>query len=263
MLALLKKAVAVYKQEGIGELGKRTVHHIKYMLYRAGGARFKLRPGNVEVRMLVPTYSHYQSIDYVYRTERAVLDLLLSELRPGDVFWDVGANLGIYTCLIAASCNHVRVFAFEPNPTVIWELKENVSLNNLQNVTVSPLALLDTDGEVPFDPVWQDKPSPHGKVLTAQEPAGKVKVRCARGESLVWHGDMPQPQVVKIDVEGAECSVVRGMAGLLDHVRMMIVEAHPAKGAEAGELEAILAGAEFKLEGFGQRDLNFWLKAIR
>jgi len=111
---------------------------------------------------------------------------------------DIGANLGQYTCLIAKCRNDVTVVAFEPHPIVIKELEKNVHLNGLQNVIVVNTALSDTDGVALFDPVYLDRPTPHGRVHSAEEPElpGKVKIKCARGESIVRDGSIPQPQIV-------------------------------------------------------------------
>lgn len=58
-------------------------------------------------------------------------------------------------------------------------------------------------------------------------------------------------------------SVVRGMMGLLEKVRFMIIEMHPKRGADVDKLEAMLARTGFKLERFGHRDSTFCVKAVR
>src|SRR5262249_684607 len=67
-------------------------------------------------------------------------------LRPGDVFVDVGANVGYFSPLAARAVGPLgRVIAFEPTPPTLEELRHNVALNDLQNVTVHGEAVLDRE----------------------------------------------------------------------------------------------------------------------
>jgi len=74
--------------------------------------------------------------------------LTLRHLQRGDVYVDVGANIGYYT-LVAAQRVGVtgKVIAYEPDPDNFALLKANVERNNLSNVTLFPFALHDTGGE--------------------------------------------------------------------------------------------------------------------
>ena len=81
--------------------------------------------------------------------ERAFADAMQTSISPGDVVWDVGANIGFYTQQFAewtGASGHV--FAFEPEPATLTDLRATV--DTLQNVTVLPIGLSDSDARLPF-----------------------------------------------------------------------------------------------------------------
>jgi FkbM family methyltransferase len=161
-------------------------------------------------------------------SERAVQDTLVANLHPGGVFWDVGAHAGFLAILGARLAGPGgRVVAFEPVPANICELRANIQANGFgDRVEIRELALTDTDGTGRMSV---------GAGITASlgdGATGTLEVALARGDSL----DAPAPTVVKIDVEGAECSVLEGMRRLLDeHRPVLIVEIHQGNGPRVRE----------------------------
>jgi len=125
-------------------------------------------------------------------------------VRPGMVCWDVGANVGFYTLLFAELVGpQGKVFAFEPLGRNVDLLRRHVEINGYRNVRIFPCALADFDGEVSFDP----GPNPSiGRIA----PSGPLRVPCARADTLLATGEVEAPDVIKIDVEGAEAAVLRG-----------------------------------------------------
>jgi FkbM family methyltransferase len=119
---------------------------------------------------------------------------LLSEVRSSDCVWDVGANVGYYTQRIAPLASHV--VAFEP----VQETFLRLSKLALPNATLVNAALADVQGMLPIS-LANDASSLAGFNSNIAE------VRVVRGDEL----DLPQPNVVKIDVEGFEWEVISGM----------------------------------------------------
>lgn len=76
------------------------------------------------------------------------MQFLRRYLRPGDLCADIGANVGIYTLLIARQTGASAVWAFECLPSNIPKLRHNLRLNGLEGVTVQPVALADREGLV-------------------------------------------------------------------------------------------------------------------
>ena len=142
------------------------------------------------------------------------------QLRAGDVFLDVGANVGFYTLFAAQRVGpEGRVHSFEPEPMTFESLRRSVGANRFSWATCHNLALSDRDGVLRFYYVADG--SAHS--LTAEIPArahryaGTTEVAASSLDALVASGtiDASRIDLVKMDVEGEEARTVRGMLGTL------------------------------------------------
>src|SRR5439155_7240762 len=98
---------------------------------RAGGHEAVLKVASAD------EFAHYR-----WDPESHILRELLRALKPGDVVWDVGANVGMYAMLIARAVGPAgRVCAFEPSRACFGRLQENIDRNRASNVTAFRLAL--------------------------------------------------------------------------------------------------------------------------
>lgn len=132
--------------------------------------------------------------------------LFVREVAPGDVVFDIGANVGFYTLLASTIVGPAgKVVAFEPVPRNLRFLRDHVSINRLANATVIEAAVAETPGETTFDDTIG---SAQGRI----SGQGRLKVRLVSVDDLVSRGELPRPTVLKIDVEGAEAGVLRGCA---------------------------------------------------
>jgi len=126
-------------------------------------------------------------------------------VKKGSVFYDIGANVGYYS-LMAAKLSEPdgQVVAFEPLPRNVAYIHRHVTLNKLQQrITVIEAAVSEHSGTAFFDP---DISTSKGHI--ARE--GQLEVRLVCIDELVRSGEIPLPDVMKIDVEGAEAEVLRG-----------------------------------------------------
>jgi FkbM family methyltransferase len=153
----------------------------------------------------------------VSRVEKDSENVMLAHLRPGDAVWDVGANIGWFSLLAARAVWHAgAVTAFEPSATNAGWLERNAARNRLQ-ITVVRAAVSDVRGWARFD-----ASTSLGGHLTS---SGRDVVPTVTLDS--WAGEHGPPSFVKIDVEGAEVSVLTGGKRLLSSGRPVILcEAH-------------------------------------
>jgi FkbM family methyltransferase len=147
--------------------------------------------------------------------ERDKQRLLFEALGPNDVFFDIGANVGLYTLLASQKTN--SICSFEPLPANLRRLREHLALNNLSHVKVLPLALSDLDGEANFED-HADSRSSNTRLCST----GNAKVIVARLDTLMAEGKIPAPTVMKIDVEHAELSLLHGAERLISSSRPII-----------------------------------------
>jgi FkbM family methyltransferase len=177
----------------------------------------------------------------------------------GEIFVDIGANVGIYSILLAS--NFKKVLAVEPNPTAVSELERRLAAENIENVTIVPCAISDTDGETMLYldatpgrcngsadtilSVFEYKPPSAPNLNISFKSKTGVLVKTCKLDTLLK--DYPgEIDLVKIDVEGAEFHVLRGAEKSLDKIRMFIVELHNRDRKK--ELEILLSSRRFKLE---------------
>jgi FkbM family methyltransferase len=182
--------------------------------------------------------------------EADVESTFLANLHAGDVVYDVGANIGWYSLLAGRAVGPSgQVFAFEPSVHNAALVAQNAASNRLGNVSVIPAALTDRDGWMTF----LDKGSLQGRLdkddfdLQAQRRAqrdqkvqGRSLVPVSSLDSWLAQTDQRPPSLVKIDVEGAEVGVLRGMEQTLeDSGPTLIIELHSTNAQVADVLDAV------------------------
>jgi len=157
-------------------------------------------------------------------------------LSPGAVIFDVGANFGYYSLVLAhALQRNCTVYAFEPNPATFERLCDNVSLNGLGGVIhAQRLGLSDCEGEASLS---EPSDNSGATILTAGQG---IKVTTL--DSFALANNVPRVDLIKIDVEGMERFVLRGAERLIGRkpAPVILVEVHPHTLRRAGTSAAEL-----------------------
>jgi FkbM family methyltransferase len=156
--------------------------------------------------------------------EPPVQEALRRLLAPGDVFYDIGANVGFFTLVGARLVGPAgRVVAFEPVPWCARAVGRNIELNGFQHAQIQQRAVGAADGSarllVVGEASWSHLEST-GRHADVREEID-VEVVCI--DSLVAAGSIPPPDVLKIDTEGAELQVVEGARETIARHRPAIV----------------------------------------
>ena len=135
---------------------------------------------------------------------------LQDRLREGMTAFDIGAHVGFYTLLMSRMVGDSgKVFAFEPWPANVTDCLAHVRMNHLGNVVVVPVAVGNTSGLASFA---SGESTSSGKLAQAETV---VRVACLTLDEVIATGRFPIPDVVKVDVEGAESQVLEGAQTLL------------------------------------------------
>jgi FkbM family methyltransferase len=149
---------------------------------------------------------------------------MASTLGQGQVFLDIGANIGFYTLFAAQRVGSKgRVVSFEPDPMTFESLERSVVRNGFDWAKCVNVALSNRAGEIPFFTVSDG--SAHSLVpeieRRARRYSGKVPVRVARLDDLNREGllDTSRIDLIKIDVEGEEERTIGGMLETLEHFK--------------------------------------------
>jgi len=156
--------------------------------------------------------------------ERPVQEALQFLVRPGDVCYDVGANLGFFTLLLGRFTGESgMVYAFEPVPKNASAIERNARLNSFDNVAVMRMALSRDEGKSELLLARHVGGAVLKSAGIPPDPAGSLMVSTTTVDLLVGQQKIKPPNVVKIDVEGAEMDVLRGMESVLRKWRPKIV----------------------------------------
>jgi FkbM family methyltransferase len=171
--------------------------------------------------------------DGVY--EEGTLDVMARVLRPGDVFIDVGANIGLMS-LWAATCvgTQGQVYAFEPLPCLVQTLERNCQLNSIQNVVISQCAV----AAVPGTYTIRENPQTNrgnASLIWHQDVGPGLTIPATSLDEFVKDRGLLKVRLVKIDVEGYELECLRGATRLIDSADppILCVECTPMMGRDA------------------------------
>ena len=180
------------------------------------GLRVYAYPGNETSRALFIT-GNYEPNEFF------VLDQML---RPGMIFVDVGANMGLYTLFAARRVGeHGTVLAIEPSTRECGRLLKNVEINSLSNVRLLQNAVSDSRSDADLL-VAEDKWSGHntlGAFAYDTPLAAKETVRTERLDDIVLRAGLSRVDVVKLDVEGAEYLALKGAARIVERFRPLLL----------------------------------------
>jgi len=185
-----------------------------------GSTKVKMPLG---VKMIVSPYEfvgRHIFVEGIYEPE--CTKVFLSLLRPGDCVLDVGANIGYFTLLSSSLVgSEGQVHAFEASPEIVQMLQKNIRLNHVNNVVIHNEAVLDRLGFVKFYTGPEENLG-----LSCIQNTGKfsqvdAEVPCVKIDHMI--STFPLVRLVKIDVEGAEFLVAKGMPCLIDRDKPYII----------------------------------------
>lgn len=220
---------------------------------RVGGLRLFLPNGGAGALIYLQGASEPQLAEFVKRF-----------LKPGMVFADVGANLGEYTVLAAQILQTSgKVYAFEPRPDTFEVLTSNISVNGFTNISAKPWAVWNKDGFSEFEKTPDPSVSKLRPDDTMLDKHSLVRVRTVTLNDYFADPGIAKPDLIKIDVEGAELQVLEGASSLLTSPQAptLIVEYGPANAAGFGykalEILEFLRQMQYTIYEFRQNRLEF------
>ena len=172
---------------------------------------------------------------------------------------DCGANVGVSSVYLSKQFPEARILALEPEPDNFVQLKNNILLNNIQNVSSlqkgvwSKKAMLEHDVNFCYAKGW---------AFSVREPSGNNgTIEVDTIENILRAAQFPTIDYIKMDIEGSEFEVIRNFHGwqyYFDRVKIISVEIHEKRGLGL-EIEDVLRRAGFELNKFGEL-LTAWKK---
>ncbi|PWH14944.1 MAG: hypothetical protein DDG58_12125 [Ardenticatenia bacterium] len=222
----------------------RTLLKNRVLVIQSGLARGLKRRYGLGFRPRLGLISRYSLTE----EERFVAQLSLA----GKVVYDVGAYVGIYTLFFARAVGQEgTVVSFEPDPDNYKELVYNVELNNFKNVFTLNLALGSHNhpANIFRDPLYPTRsslcPSLEPSTYRKTKPLRVAPVKVVSIDTLIRGGQLPLPDLIKIDVEGYEKEVLLGsQATLHNYHPLILIELH---GISPEQISALLLSHGYNL----------------
>ncbi len=196
--------------------------------------------------------------------EAAETDLLTRLIRPGDTCIDAGCHIGYYTCLSARLVGpRGRVYAFDANPESCSHTRRNLDANNLNNAEIIQAALGDQRGSTTFYVSTDDQTG-----LSSLGPIPRHKetlvVPWLRLQDFLRERRIPRVRLLKLDVEGAEELVLRGLGRFLadQRIDLVLVECYDERlgllNSSTERVAALLHEAGYQCWEFGTVHPSGW-----
>lgn len=183
-----------------------------------------------------PHNSHYSTL-VVYNTfpEYGEMMFVKNILRSDDVFIDIGANIGAFSLLAASKITNGKIYAFEPSPHILPILKQNIALNNkFDRIEIEKVAASDKEGNINFD--ISETPDYNHIVSSNEVKRKSINILTKTIDFFLKRKNISHVKLIKIDVEGAEMIVLKGMQKSLQQrkVDALIIEVNKLSFARFG-----------------------------
>jgi FkbM family methyltransferase len=233
-----------------------AVAKLRYRLRRKLGGRIKVIDGENVLRFHCTSLMEEYRARTLYVKEEGTINWLRRHVQPGDVFLDIGANIGIYTLVAAQQVGRRGiVYAFEPHIVNFQTLLRNIEANHFQDRVQSfSCALHEHSGMLDFNYCSLEPGSSASQLGATKDgedqeftPVARELKHASAIDDLVDEGVIRPPTHVKIDVDGNEMLILRGMRRLLAGAaapRTLQVEINRRYKQQLYDL---LAGVDFEL----------------
>ncbi|MDD2822973.1 MAG: FkbM family methyltransferase [Candidatus Daviesbacteria bacterium] len=161
-----------------------------------------------------PDSSFGSLIIYTKFPEYEEMKFFYDFIKKDDVFVDVGANIGAYSLLASSKIKKGKIFAFEPSKKAALYLRENIKLNHLENlVTVIESVVSDKDG---FEKFTVGRHSEVDRIKSPETSTQSVRtIASTTLDKFLKSKRITYIDMVKIDVEGAELKILKGLKSYL------------------------------------------------
>jgi FkbM family methyltransferase len=175
-------------------------------------------------------YGHY---------EKGLGDLIKKILNPGDVFLDIGANIGYFSLLAAKHEPTAKIISFEPVSSQFERLEENISLNIARNVRALHSAVGERNEERDIYISAEDNTGMSSFQKPGNYSGRTEKVKVVTIDKWFESSGLAKVDLIKLDVEGSEFAAVKGMHEIIKRFKpLLIVEINPGTLAQFGVLPA-------------------------
>ena len=176
------------------------------------------------------------------------------------IFWDIGANIGLYSIYAAVKFKDIEIIAFEPSTSNTRTLSRNISINNLEGkINIFPLALSDKENIISYFNEtrfaeggsmsnFTSNTDYKGEILRENEIKNKYNIFGTSIDSLIQNNILRVPNYIKIDVDGIEHLILKGAKNLLknNNLKELSIEMNPSNLEQYKFINKLMEENDFK-----------------
>ena len=246
--ALIASTVKLFRKTTIGrfaleKITNAAMHSTQSLTHRKTSLTFA-----------VPNQLNHYRVDSFSTKEPETLEWIDGFPRDS-IFWDIGANVGLYSCY-SAKARDCKVFAFQPSVFNLELLARNIFLNDLtRSVVIVPSPLSD---KLAFNTLNMTSKAWGGALSTFGQDYGwdgQKLQQVFTFQTVGFSGDeatqflsLPQPNYIKIDVDGIEHLILKGAKDVLSKVDGVLIEVNDGFSEQADQCKKLLLQAGLVLK---------------
>ena len=155
--------------------------------------------------------------------EKELGDLLKKIIKPNDIFLDIGANIGYFSLLAATKEPTASVISFEPVKSLFEKLKENILINNIQNINAVKIAVGEKNEEKEIFISGQENLGMSSFRQPENYSGKSEKVNVLTIDEWFKNSGFTNIDIIKLDIEGSELAALKGMEKTLQDLKPAVI----------------------------------------
>jgi FkbM family methyltransferase len=187
--------------------------------------------------------------------EKAYCDCWIKFSRQAAVIFDIGANVGLYSLLAAATNASARIHAFEPTPEIAASFCENIRLNQMQNISVNRLGVGKSSGPAFLQRFMGGEDIYDGMnfISVQKSESANLPINVITISDYCQQNGVTRIDLMKMDIEGGEYGALLGAKNLLESqaigcIFLELVESHAKRfGHSTVAIKRLLADAGYQI----------------
>ena len=256
LMKIIKKIIKKLLRAIINFLSKFSAGRFLYseVLVSAMKRVYKVQHNDIELFISIPNALNEYRAKTFSSKEPETLEWI-DRMPKNSIFWDIGANVGLYSCY-AAKKKNCRVFSFEPSVFNLELLARNIFNNDLvKNITIVPLPLAEKLGNSTLNMTtidWGGALSTFGKEYGVDgenmESIFKIPTLGLSMSHAVNNLNIDQPDFIKMDVDGIEHLILKGGMPILNNAKEILIEINDNFQIQSKDSSKYLKDAGFILK---------------
>ena len=227
---------------------------IDLMIKKIKDKNIKISHNKIDLNFYVPNRLCYYRVKTFSSKEPETL-LWIDSFKEKEIFWDIGANIGLYSCY--AGLKNINVYSFEPSVFNLEILAKNIFKNKLESkISIIPLALSNNNKIELFNMSNIDyggamsglSEKIYDQDANLLKKVFKYRLLTTGGHTLKDIWNLRNPDHIKIDVDGIEYLILRSLDGMLENTKSILVEVDKKFYSNNEVIKEILIRNKFKLK---------------